>query len=67
MRCDMLGMLWHFGVKQLPGGVRWLTRFLLLVLSRIMQLHCPNSQNMEEIVSFTLCSSNCVIPRFYHA
>ena len=44
MRYDLLDMLWPFGVKYLPGGVRWLARFFLLVLSKIMQLHCPKAE-----------------------
>ena len=63
MRCDLLDLLWPFGVQLLAGGVTCVTR-VLLVLSRIMQLHCPNSQNMEGIVSFTSCSSKCVIQDF---
>ena len=61
MHCDMLDLLWPFGMQLLAGGVTWVTGFLLLMLLRIMQVHCPNFQNMEEIVSFTSCSSKCVI------
>ena len=32
MRCDLLDLLWPFGVQLLVGGVTWVTGFFLLVL-----------------------------------